>query len=134
MWRPTGDRTYKLVGSEKLSFSEQELRAGVLTGQHYDSDLRYFYFAGKSSRGAQQSPIHFQPGDLIGCYIPPLYRTPTPSLSVVYTGANHSDTSGDMLVTYTSSPNSCQVVDCGDSVDRTVGVVPQINVGYGKNG
>lgn len=132
VWRRMGDTAYRLVGSDKLSFTEEELRNGVLTLQHDDSNIRYFYFNGKSSSGAQHSPIHFQPGDLIGCYIPPLYMTLFPPLNVVYTGANYTGTIGDMLVSYTSSPKSCQVVDCGDSVDRTVGVVPQINVGYGK--
>ena len=128
VWRPGKNRTYHFVGGDYLQFIASDITSGLLDVRPADTNYWYSKFTQKTS-----SLIHFQPGDVIGYYVPPfhwstgargalspLYRTGVPG--------NH----GNMLVSVTPHSDGCEVLDCGGSVQRRIGVTPLVSVEYGE--
>lgn len=128
VWRPSVERTtYHLVGSNKMVFSYTELRSVFQLNN--SSFMAFFKFQNKSEVGKQ---IYFQPGDVIGCLIPPHYRTIVPSLSPVLTMSMNTSAANNMYSLITEE-QYCDLSQCSNHESFAVwnNVLPQISLGYG---
>jgi hypothetical protein len=73
VWRPFGNGTYSLVGSEPVVFNYTTISETLLTptGEANGSgDTYYHSFLGSDTSWSASGGIAFQPGDVVGCLIP----------------------------------------------------------------
>ena len=141
LWRPTPgvNGSYTFVGSKRLDFFGQTLRAGmsVVNG------TQFFKFESAIVHGPL---LHFQPGDVIGWYLHSLVQSTDNALTVVYKeqsaiASNQLATSSrpvDMYCTEIENAKSKARPPCELSIlsDQTVvipSVIPYINVDYGMS-
>lgn len=135
IWRPDpGNRTYTLVGSNKLTFSGKTLRDGV-TAIPGRTDIAHFSF---SLSVPESEWIHFAPGDVVGWFIPTSFGTIMPPLSVLYSNATALDDAEVIVDMYTlfRGREPCMVCDIheisGAGV-KVTSVVPLMSAVFGES-
>lgn len=138
LWRPRARSSgvYDFVGSHYLGFIGNTLRRGTTVV----GGTQFFNFTAPQS--SSQSPLYFQPGDVVGWYIHTLVQSIDIPLTVVY-----KDTSGsladpnlrpvDIYSTVIDNAHSrkqppCEVSLNSDRTTRISSVIPYVNVDYGK--
>ena len=128
VWRPRKNRTYHFIGSDYLVFSPSDITSRLLDVRPADTNYRFAKLTQKTN-----SLVRFQPGDVIGYYVPPFHQSARfrGALSPLYeTGVPGNR--GNMLVSATPHSDSCEVTECGGSVQRRIGVTPLVSVEYGE--
>lgn len=121
VWRPSRDEegTLSLVGSNLITFGTEDFssRNLIMGGRNN----RFYNFSEKSEDNTATSGIPFQPGDMIGCYIPP---ESSDSLNLAIkerkSSIGHQEqdetTEEDNLMVYSSMPKiPCRVSTCNGS-------------------
>ena len=132
LWRPTGDGSYKRFDDDYLEFRPQEVN-GAYRPMSQDPDIGFLRFTGKVGEG--ENRMYFQPGDVVGYFIPHFSQTNIPPLSVTFVNASSEADSASLVVdmySIASASQLCDMSECGDMVNLHSGVVPHISVQYGK--
>ena len=138
LWRPRprSSGVYDFIGSHYLGFIGNTLRHGttVVDGTQFFN----FTAPGPSS----QSPLHFQPGDVVGWYIHTLVQSIDIPLTVVYRDTRRAPAdpnlrSVDIYSTVIDNAHSrrqppCEVSLTSERTTRISSVIPYVNVDYGK--
>ena len=111
VWRPLGEGMYNLIGSDLLEFVVD------------DSELCYPFGKREGiSTGYNAKGISFQPGDIIGCFIPP---APNLELIRVFQSTPLDEEKGvDLMVFHDIGGDPCEAFSCDKSPTTVQSVVP----------
>ena len=134
VWRPVSEteRTYRRVDDDYLLFSPSSEELNNLDTETLpESDIAFLTFEAK--RGETDRRMYFQPGDIVGFFIPNFASSVAP-LGITFRNASHTtppDAAVDMY-SYTSGQQLCDLSECGQNVTVYRSILPQISVNYGK--
>ena len=120
VWRPSSsfNGQFDLVGSNTLQVTP--LRGS--TSENITISLsRYQVNITVDER------ISFQPGDVLGWYLPPQQSTQNVSVAML------SSNSSSNLLSVPSSEEPCQVYSCDDRVQYHSSAIPLIRLNYGES-
>ena len=133
LWRPLGNGVYQRVDDDRLLFDSRDIDAGELdmTRSQLEGDLTYAQFTGKI--GEEQNRMYFQPGDVVGLFIPPFFGT-NANLGLTFRTAAVAEegVSVEMYSVSVATDQLCEFSECGENVTYYEAVVPQISVSFGK--
>ena len=134
LWRPVGVGRYERVDDDYLKFSALEIDSRVSLTISMQEDIAYLNFTGKV--GESESRTYFQPGDVLGYFFPSTVGSAdraTPPVSVTFRNTVSSDEQTVDVYIVPSEEQLCEISLCGESLNITHAVVPQISVSYGEN-
>ena len=141
LWRPRprSSGVYNFVGSHHLGFIGNTLRRGTTV---VSGTTRFFNLTSVQPRSSSQSPLYFQPGDVVGWYIHTLVQSVDIPLTLVYKGTSGGSTDSnlrsiDMYSTVIDNAIShkqppCEISLNTDRTTRIASVIPYVDVNYGK--
>ena len=132
VWRPSPETPgkYTLVGSNRLTFADSELRNGI-TNIAGVTETAFFSFTNKTV--LEEDQIYFQAGDVVGWYVYPQAMSIDVPLSPLYRAPLRSDTVASVveLVAERESPEACTL--CNTSRHESINdMVPLISVSFSK--
>lgn len=128
------DIVYRLIGSDVLRFNSMELR--ILSPDPNPGEVVYVGFYNKTGKSTE--PLYFEPGDIVGCFVPSRIQTSRPPLGIVYRVASPSNFTSDgsvldsstICVTHTAVvPCEVSFSQCSD-VQCITGAMPIVSIDY----
>ncbi len=136
VWRPmaSSNTTFRLVGSDLLVFDSWDSedidlrhiewnKESNKTAQYYSFTERPgIYTAESTGFGPEIDSIRFQPGDMVGYFIP----ATTLSLGLVFSNRTGVDEGIDLMVFSVDGELTCGASVCDESLRVVSSVVPQI--------
>ena len=140
VWRPTNkEGTFNLVGSDLIVFDSMDMSDDAFEQSETELDKNrrnYYNFTRQlGNDGNKTKEIHFQPGDVIGCYIPTNLPATMRSLGFVFRNASRTDEKKvDLFVFSVPGPLICEASSCDESLNIVSWVVPLVYPQYdGEN-
>ena len=130
VWRPNGTGKYVRVGYDLITvFNPPPLPNDAADGLMYYNMSKVAEVIEGDPDGQDDLPLYFQPGDVVGFYIPKLSNIRP--LYITYRNSTDSDPPDlvmDMFVTTTtSSMQLCTMNECSDNVNEVSSVIPNIH-------
>ena len=132
LWRPVvreRELTYERVDDDYilLSSNSQELEDVDTSAPDPNSETVFLQL--QSRPGETESRMYFEPGDVIGFFVPQFTSIAPLGVTFRQTAASNASTN---IYSYKSDEQLCQLSECGEGVTVHGTVVPQISVNYGE--